>query len=151
MSLRDKLEQSIQRFSAVFSRQAESVRSARQQIDAVFRPLSELMTGFSQEFPDFKLVKNPDKLSLSFTFDSKSTLVKSVLRFDAESQQFTRHDDLDLNLPDLIFELAGSKREGSAEVHDFVYASAQDAIDADVQWIGWAVALLRHERANPDL
>ena len=45
MSLKDKLVQSIQRNSEIFSRQAEAARVARASVDAVYRPLTELMAG----------------------------------------------------------------------------------------------------------
>ena len=66
------------------------VSFSEKQIDAVYKPLAELMIEHTKEFPGFKLEKSNDKLSLSFEFESKSTLVKSALCFDAENNQFIR-------------------------------------------------------------
>jgi len=90
MNPKDKLGKSIRHFAGIFSRQAETVRLSEKQIDAVYKPLAELMIEHTKEFPGFKLEKSNDKLLLSFEFESKSTLVKSALCFDAENNQFIR-------------------------------------------------------------
>lgn len=72
-----------------------------------------------------------------------------MLVYLEDSETLVRRDVLDLNVPDVIFELAGQRREDSLETHDFVYHSLEEAVSAYRHWFEWAIDLLRREDGIP--
>ena len=121
------------------------------QIDGVLSDLSPVIEQATKEFAAIRLGQTSVPNATVFLLDSKSTLVRSTLLFLPESAKFFRCDVLDLNVSDVLFELAGKTREENLETHNFLYNTREEAVDAYLQWFAWAVALLRNESSSEEL
>ena len=117
------------------------------EIPAILLELEPVIRAAVTEFPD-RIAQGETRVedAAVFFLHSDSTLVKSMLVYVEESDAYCRRDVLDLNVPDIVFDLANQNREDSLETHDFVYRCPTEAIAAYREWFNWAVALLRKER-----
>lgn len=117
------------------------------EIPAILLELEPVIRAAVTEFPDhIAQGETKEEDAAVFFLQSDSTLVKSMLVYVEENDAYCRRDVLDLNVPDVVFDLANQSREDSIETHDFVYRSPSEVFEAYHQWFTWAVALLRKER-----
>lgn len=121
--------------------------SGTSEIPAILLELEPVIRAAVTEFPDH-IAQGETKVedAAVFFLQSDSTLVKSMLVYVEEGNAYCRRDVLDLNVPDVVFDLANQSREDSIETHDFVYRSPAEVTEAYRHWFTWAVALLRKER-----
>lgn len=119
--------------------------------------MNEMHRILSELAPEIQAVKAafPDNFSggepgddLTLFLKSESTLIRSLLTYVEKLQVYYRKDELDLNLSDIVFEMAGKRREDDIETHDFIYETADEAIIAYLKWLTWAVTLLNNERKD---
>lgn len=128
--------------------EAIEVRPSVQMMEMVLTTLAPVIEAATNEFAELRMGSTSTPNAALFLLDLKSTAMKSMLIFDQKSGRYYRRDELDLQLPDVIFELAGQTREETLEVHNFSYDSVEEVVEAYIQVFAWAVAQLRKERAE---
>jgi hypothetical protein len=146
MSLLSRFNSAVQDYSNKLATSGRDAHSSP--IERTLIELAPVIEQATTEFTAIRMGQTDVPNSAVFLLDSKSTLVRSMLIFDTESKKFFRRDELDLNVPDLMFELTNQTREENVETHDFSYDTEEEVVEAYLQWFAWAVAVLRKEKAD---
>lgn len=100
--------------------------------EALAEPIRRLAAKFPSAFAE-GLPKSADCMVL-FVEDGTSS-IRSMLIFEASSQKLVRRDVWDLNVSDVLIDLAGERREDLVEQHDFVYENIREAVSAYLDWL----------------
>ena len=139
--LRGELETSTIHYSEAFN---SDHKPTSERIAAVIRFLAPLFTDVIESHPQVSFLPETEPPLLRIGLQTAKIQFASTVAWDPVAQRYLRADVIDSRVEKFWLELAGLPNNAHEKQYDFQYGFAEEVALAYANWLGWAVALLRH-------